>query len=216
MNLSLRTLSMTLALSGALWMAGAASAAAAPLHITVLGGMSVSKLRDTPDPIGIYESLKGLSAGVGLAWALGPNLELQPQLLYVEKGVSLGEATETDNAGNTLGTFEALHVTSALEVPVLVRFEFPTGGRIHPVIAAGPFASFELSEKMKLTGSQESSNDEDTLKGTDIGIAFGGGLEIDAGPGRWLIEARYDHGTVELNPDGSHSSAWLLMTGYRF
>jgi hypothetical protein len=85
-----------------------------------------------------------------------------------------------------------------------------------PVLAVGPFASFETSERLKLTGSQDTSVDVNNLKGTDVGVTFGAGLEIDAGPGRWVIEGRYDSGTVDLNPDGSRSGAWLLMTGFRF
>jgi outer membrane protein with beta-barrel domain len=213
MVLNLRTLPMALALSGALGTTSPAHAAEPPFHITALGGMSVAKFRDAPD---VLQSLKGLSAGIGLGWSIGPSLEFQPQLLYVEKGVSYGESELTDFAGTPLGKIETLLVTAALEVPVLVRWEVPTGGRVHPVLFGGPFASFELSEKMKITGSFETSEDSHSLKGGDIGIALGGGLEIDAGPGRWVIEGRYDAGTVELSPDGSHSGAWLVMTGYRF
>ena len=210
-----RIMSIALLL-GPLAVAGPSLAAEAPLHVTVLGGMSIAKLRDAPDPYDVLQSLKGLSAGIGLGWPIASSWELQSQLLYVEKGVSYGEQTATTFAGTSTGTFETLNVTGSLEVPVLVRFEVPTGGRIRPVLMGGPFVSFEMSEKMKLTGSQESSRDTHNLKGSDIGVAFGAGLEMNAGPGRWVLEGRYDLGTVELNPDGSHSGAFLLMTGYRY
>jgi len=212
----LRTAPLALTLLGLLLGSAPALASEPPFHITVLGGMSIANLRDAPDPQNVLQSLKGKSAGIGLGWSIGGPWELQPQLLYVEKGVSFGESVGTDVAGIPTGTFETLNVTGALEVPVLLRWNVPIGERVHPVLAVGPFASFEISERLKLTGSQDTSVDVNNLKGTDVGVTFGAGLEIDAGPGRWVIEGRYDSGTVDLNPDGSRSGAWLLMTGFRF
>jgi len=191
-----------------------------PFRITATGGLTISKLRNVSDPFDVLKSVKGIDAGVGMAWPLAGSLEVQPEVRYIQKGISFGESEGSDQNGNPTGTFETLHVVDAIEVPLLLRWEVPTGGRVHPVLIGGPFVSFEIAERRKTTGSQKSSVDAGILKNTDYGVVLGAGLELDAGPGRWILHGRYEPGLADLGSfyasDGVHSGAWVLATGFRY
>jgi Outer membrane protein beta-barrel domain len=216
--LHLRTIA--LALLGTLSACAPGVSEARPFHITAMGGLTISKLRNLSDPYDIFESLKGFSAGVGLGWPLSGSLEIQPEVLYIQKGVSFGESEGADDSGNPIGSLETLHVVDAVEVPLLLRLQVPMGGRLHPVLVGGPFVSFEVAERLKTTGALESSEDSQILKNTDYGVVLGAGLELEAGPGRWILQGRYEPGLADLGSfytsNQVHSNAWVLTTGFRY
>jgi len=217
----LHSQSIALALLAVLSTCGPVLAGGRPFHVTAMGGLAISKLRNVDYPFGAFQSVKGPGAGVGLAWPLAASLEVQPEVLYMQKGISLGESEGVDESGTLTGTIETLHVVSAIEVPLLLRWEVPTGGRVHPVLSGGPFVSFEIAEQRKITGSQTTSQDSEILKNTDYGVVLGAGLELDAGPGRWILQGRYEAGLADLgtfsfySSDHVHSGAWFITTGYR-
>ena len=211
--------SITLALLATQSMCCPVFAGARPSHVTVMGGLVISKLRNVNDPTGSLRAMKGFGAGVGLAWPLAASLEVQPEVLYIEKGISFGKSEGRDESGNPTGAFETLHVVDAVEVPVLLRWEIPTGWRVHPVLSGGPFASFETAEKLKITGKHSMSQVSQTLKNTDYGAVLGAGLEMTAGPGRWILQGRYEAGLADLgtfsSTNAAHSGAWVIATAFR-
>jgi hypothetical protein len=190
-------------------------AQARSLVLSAEGGLTISKLRNMSDPFGILESMKSFSAGIGVGWPMGGSLEIRPEALYVEKGISYGKITNTDVSGNPIGKSEALHVTRAIEVPVLLRWAIPVGWSVRPVLLGGPFVSFETAELLKVTGNQSMSTSLDTLNNTDYGMVFGGGLDTRAGPGRVMLEGRYDLGLADLG-GAVYSGAFSILAGYSF
>jgi len=216
----LHSQSIALALLAILSTCGPVLAGGRPFHVTAMGGLAISKLRNVDFPYAALQSVKGFGAGIGLAWPLAASLEVQPEVLYMQKGISFGESEAVDESGSVAGTFETLYVVDAIEVPLLLRWEVPTGGRVHPVLSGGPFVSFELAERFKFTGDQTGSQDYEALKNTDYGVVLGAGLELDAGPGRWILQGRYELGLADLGTiylsDDVHSGAWFITTGYRY
>lgn len=191
-----------------------------PLHVTATGGVVVSKLRDVTAEFGPFGSIKAFAGGVGLTWQFASAFELEPRLTFTEKGISLGEFQKYDVYGMPLGTFETLLVAGYLEVPLLLRWLSPPMGRVHAVVESGPFVSLELSERMKYTGSVKVSGHESLLENPDWGLVLGGGLQMDAGPGRWLLEGHYERGMRDLGSffgtEQVHSDAFVISTGYRY
>jgi len=191
-----------------------------PLHVTATGGVVFSKLRDVTAPFGPFGSIKAFAGGIGLTWPFASAFELEPRLTFTEKGISLGEFQKYDVYGMPLGTFETFLVAGYLEVPVLLRWVSPQIGRVHVVAQSGPFVSLELSERMKYTGSVQASGHESLLKNPDWGLVLGGGLQLDAGPGRWLLEGHYERGMRDLGnffgTEQVHSEAFVISTGYRY
>jgi hypothetical protein len=192
-----------------------------PFHLSVSGGMTISKYRDMTATWTNFEAMKGTSLGVGAAWRIASALEIQPEALYLEKGISLGERQQRDEFGDVVATYEELHVQHYLEIPVLMQWRLPTGERVRPVLEAGPFVAYELGERLKLTGDGNASYAEDLLKNTDYGFVVGAGLQVRAGPAYWLLDGRYDRGLAKLgkffgSEEDIHSDAFVISTGVRY
>ena len=189
-------------------------------RVTAEGGMSISKLRELNDRLGVYQSIKSFTGGLRFGWPVAKQLEMQTGLLYVVKGVSYGRSIVTDQSGNPIGEVETTHVQNVVEVPALLRWGIPVDWRVRPVLLGGPFASFETSERDKLTGALSVSQDSEILKNTDYGVILGSALEMKAGPGRLILEGRYDLGLANLGAfDASssvHSGAFAITMGYAF
>lgn len=187
-------------------------------RVTAEGGILFSKLRGVDDPFGVMGYMKSFTGGLRFGWALGDRLEIQPGVLYVVKGISLGESEATDPAGNPIGKIESLHVVNAVEVPVLLRWGIPVDWRVRPVLLGGPFVSFETAERFKVTGASSISQNSPALKNTDYGLVLGTALEMKSGPGRWILEGRYDLGLADLGSfysSGSvRSGAFAITLGY--
>jgi hypothetical protein len=106
-----------------------------------------------------------------------------------------------------------------LELPTLLVYNIPTGGKIRPNIFVGYYAAFKLlavAKRMYLSGSED---EELEVKKKDSGIVFGGSVLIDIGSGKLIVDARYSKGLskiVESGPVDIKNSAFTLMLGYAF
>ncbi|MFO7260545.1 MAG: porin family protein [bacterium] len=156
-----------------------------------------------PDP----ERITTFAGGGHLRFGLTPTFSLQPELLFVRKGA--GEP-QVDDSGPRF---------DYVEIPVLARFDIPlVGAPISPFIYAGPYAAFEVSCKVNDRGDEQDCGD-DTHETVDYGAVFGAGLGFAAGPGRLVVEGRYDLGLRAVIPEEPNSPeqknrAFGLFIGY--
>lgn len=145
--------------------------------IGIKGGLSYATLSNkSPD----FSNRTGFAAGVAIDVRAGL-IGIQPELLYVQKGVT---ATGTPS-GSSLKLDYA-------EVPVLLKLTLGTPG-IQPMIYAGPSAGFRLSCKVL-----EVNCASGTIKSTDWGAVLGGGLRIGGNKGLTL-EGRYSWGLKDIH-----------------
>ncbi|KPK75019.1 MAG: hypothetical protein AMS25_18750 [Gemmatimonas sp. SM23_52] len=145
---------------------------------------------------------------------------VQLEALYTRKGS--GSVWRMDPA-------EGKVTLTYLEIPVLAVLKVPTGSgaRLTPHLFAGPTVAFELD--CHLNGSWFGSpidadcDDPDVdvqRKTTDIGLLFGGGLAIAAGPGAILLDAMYDLGLRNLNDSSDDpnltvkNNTFMVSAGY--
>ena len=148
------------------------------------------------------------------------NFALQLEVWYVEK--STGARWQAAGAD---GDVEL----SYLEIPLLAQVRVPLGpdSRVAPHLFAGPSVAFELDCGVSASvdgGLVSADCDAPDLqferKTTALGLVFGAGLDIKAGPGAILLDAMYDLGLTNLNedpeaPDVSvKNKAWMLSIGY--
>jgi hypothetical protein len=84
---------------------------------------------------------------------------------------------------------------SYLEIPVLAKLQIPSQGSIKPNIFAGPAIGLKLSGsvKAKYAGETETENIED-LKGMDLGLVIGGGVDYLMGNKILTVDLRYTLG----------------------
>ncbi len=200
-----------------LFVSATAGAVERPFRIVIDGGLAIAKLRDVEFPYAELESMKSFTVSAGVSWRLSDGLAVEPRVSYLVKGISFGEVEAVGEAGDIIGKAEMLYPVDVLEIPVLLRWTAPVRGSIRPSLALGPFVSFELDERFKYTGAIKESWPAANLKNTDFGMVFAGGVGVNAGPGVWFIEGRYDLGLTDLGTfaltKSVHSGAFALVAG---
>ncbi len=162
----------------------------------------------------------GLGAGVFAEIPITQVISAQIELLYVMKGGASPQIDLIDMSGNPISTVRIVHKVDYLELPLLARVRVPVQGPVAPTFVVGPSLAYKLSEKYS---PPEVGVDEDfpgggNLSSTDLGFAFGAGVELGRGRRRWLIEARYTFGVTNTvrDPDARsvRNGNFLLMSGY--
>ena len=166
-------------------------AAAAPAF-GFRGGMTIA--RQTGNDAIVRKSRTAFDGGGFVSFPLAPGWAIQPELLYVMKGGKL-ESQGTDEAGNPTAIQTATYALDYLELPVLLRIGLPELAGVRPALLVGPAVAVEVREQFKDSGE---SHDVDIAKDTDAGVVLGLGLEGGRGRTRWLLDARYELGILDL------------------
>lgn len=124
----------------------------------------------------------GFTGGGFLTYTIVQQLSIQPELYYTMKGGKRFPNT-IDQENWDL---------NYLEIPLLLKFNFPTEGMVKPNIFAGPQLGFPLSA---------SYNDQDVMdyvKGTEFSLAFGAGIEYKLRMVSLTFDARYVLGLTNI------------------
>jgi Outer membrane protein beta-barrel domain len=195
-----------------------APATAGPPSYAVKGGLGIATVHGNlpTDPFFAHEPRKGFGGGAAFTFELGGGMALQPEVLFVTKGTSLGQVKVTDWNGNVTGTNEVIEACNYVEIPVLLRVATPTAGALSPFLVAGPAIGILASQKIVQQGMDGGLFRLDVAKGADLGIALGLGAELGHGRTRGTIESRYTLGVTPAT-DASYSDArngsLLFMAG---
>ena len=151
--------------------------ASAQTSIGLKGGLSFATLSNKhPD----WKSRTGFAAGIAFDMRAGP-IGLQPELLYVQKGVT-SDGTPTSDAPRL----------DYAEIPVLIKVTIPIPG-VQPFVYAGPSIGFRLNCKVA-----EVTCPSGLVKSTDFGAALGGGIRLGGNKGLTL-EGRYTWGLKDIH-----------------
>lgn len=156
------------------------------------------------------ETRYGLAVGGFLTFGLGPNLALQPEALYVMKGARF-----------EMGDDEITLKFAYLDIPVLLKYRFPTTGGTRPNLFAGPVGSIRLSADIQGIEAAEEERDYSAfVKGFDFGLAVGGGLDFAMAGSTLTLDVRRTIALTEW-PDGLEGESvrnegWLVMAGIGF
>ncbi len=197
-------------IAGAL-VAAAAQGAEAQMRIGAKGGLTFSTVSFDPEDEDT-QTLLGFAGGGEVQIPLGASgVSLQPELLYVRKGV------EFDEGGGATSKFKLDYI----EIPVLLRYDIPAAA-VTPFLYAGGSVGFEASCKAEGEDGSISIDvdcedvDVDT-ESTDFGVLFGGGIGFAAGPGRLFVEGRYNIGLVDVDASEgleAKNRSGAVMLGY--
>lgn len=157
------------------------------------------------------ETRYGMAVGGFLTFALGPNLALQPEVLYVMKGAEFD-----------FGDDKASLKFAYLDVPVLIKYRFATTGSTRPSLFAGPVGSIKLKARYRQVenGIEMEQDYSEYVKGLDFGLTMGGGLDIAMTGSTLTLDVRYTFALTEW-PDVSEggsvtNNGWLVMAGVGF
>lgn len=158
--------------------------AVAPVHALtaqttfgIKGGLSFATLSNKhPD----WDNRTGFAAGIAVDMRSGP-IGIQPELLYVQKGVKSDGSPSSD----------APRLDYA-EIPVLIKLTLPIPV-LQPFVYAGPSIGFRLSCKVG-----EVNCGSGVIKSTDVGATLGGGIRLGGVKGLTL-EGRYMWGLKDIH-----------------
>lgn len=148
----------------------------------------------------------GFMAGGLLRLDLGGVFTFQPEFVYAQKGW-----TQTVNTGGT-----EVDVTSKLdyiEVPALLKARLPLG-IVSPNLFAGPTAGVNIRAQSVAEGpgGRATSDLTDEVSTIELGVTFGGGLDVDLGASVLMIDARAEVGLTDIS--SSESDLSIKNTGF--
>lgn len=172
----------------------AATAAEAQLSIGAKIGANLANIEDAE--VVDSDARTSLTGGGFLRFGFGSAISVQPELMFSPKGA---ERVDEDAPGFPLGL-----KLDYVQIPVLLRYEFPFEP-FRPYLIAGPYGAFEVACEVFNPDVDDSEVDcdegqegESRRRSFDWGVTAGGGLSFGMGPGRLLLEARYDIGLQDL------------------
>ncbi len=178
----------------------------------VKGGINIADLHVTGADLGDTSTRTGLVGGVFAELGLGSVFAIRPEGLYSQKGFS-----ETDTG------IDADLKVDYIEVPLLLAARFGQSS-VRPVVFAGPVVGFEASCKLEgssggVSVSADCADQDVDTESTDFGVAFGGGVEVDAGGVVLLLDGRYTLGLRDIdamNGSEAKNRVWSVMAGLGF
>jgi hypothetical protein len=147
--------------------------------------------------------------GVGGVLEYGIN----DKLSFVTEPMLLGKGAKGDAAfeGYTLDVKVKL---SYFELPLLAKYTLSDTGKAQPYLLAGPTIGFKTGAKVvaKVGGGEDGEDTSDTediseeVSGTDLGLAFGGGVSMPVASGRAFVEAQYVLGLANIDTSEESST----------
>ena len=181
---------------------------ASPSYAQVTGGVKVGvNFADLSiegdDEIDNFDKKTGLVIGAFAEMPVAPQLSIQPEVLFSQKGAKVEE-----------GSDEFKIKLSQLQIPILLKARFGAG-TARPFVVVGPGFGFRTSLKAQFNDEEEEDLKEDS-KALDFSGIIGAGVEFGAGS----VEVRYDHGFTNLDDSDDDitvkSRTFSILFGFGF
>jgi hypothetical protein len=143
----------------------------------------------------------GMAGGAFLTYNITEIFAVQPEVLFMMKGAK-GKAED-----GTDGKWSVNYI----EIPVLLKVNLPTEGKMDPFLAVGPGIGILMSSKQS---DGESVDVKDYTKSTNFGIIAGAGVAYQMEKATLSLEARYEIGlaTIAKNAAGDDSAVDSIKT----
>ena len=175
-----------------------------------------------------FSNRTGIYVGLPVEIRFSNAFALQPELNFIQKGVN----AEYQYSGSDWQEESTTEITlNYLELPVLAKLSAGTE-QFQMFALAGPRISMALDGEISMdyeyymdgelvdygSGSLsipvgESSEDGIGANRFDFGLTFGLGASLKAGPGRVMVDARYDLGLGNWNYDAADSEEEIFNRG---
>lgn len=171
-----------------------------PVHVGVQAGMTFSNVSGPSDVRASNRS--GLAAGLNVEVPVGAYVSVQPELLFVQRGVNLAKA----------GNISVDAKYNSLEVPVLAKLRL--NGPVSPFLVAGPVLIWNISRSLEASGPGGTGGINFSPKTLDFGATIGAGLDV----GPVFATARYTVGITDLDENSADwkSRGVHVLAGLRF
>ncbi len=150
------------------------------------GGLNLATLSNNNNSQG-YKNRAGMHAGLLAQVHLGPNMAIQPEVVYSSQGTKY-------NVGDQEHNLKLNYVN----VPLMVQAK--VGGGLYA--QAGPQIGFLIGTADKVNDVETGFFSTEDFKKTDVAIGFGLGY---AGASPIGIDARYNLGLTNINAGGTNN-----------
>jgi hypothetical protein len=147
-----------------------------------------SSFGGTLDVLGVEmttESNDGFAAGIFADIPIHYFLSVQPELLYIQK-----------NTGDTNGLLNGTDIVESafmyIDLPLLLKFNFPISQHVSPFFTAGPYAGYLLKAEDTINGV--TLDVSEFMKDFNYGLIFGAGTKLS----HFELEVRYDVGLANI------------------
>lgn len=180
--------------------------------IQVSAKAGIASTTFTGDPDTDFDAKPAFVGGFVLARPVNRNLHFAPEILYTTKGAET--VATIDNVPLELN-FSVIY----LNVPLLAKYIVSPGGKVSPILTAGPVVSWNIDSRVlfNAVGSDTRFNEtDDSIKTLDYGAAVGAGVELAWDLRRIAIEFRYTRGVsniIDNDDDPKHNSVFSLTAG---
>ena len=180
------------------------------LSLGIIGGMNIATMyfpnSQEPDDQRITSRL-GFGAGAVLDFNISKHLNARIEPMYMQKGGKIEEGSDPANQP------EGLIKSSSIEIPILVQYTF--GDKIQPYLVGGPSMGYNLKSELSfdLTGLEFIGDMSETTINIDLGIAFGGGIQVPIKIAKVFLEAKYTYGLMNQRENGTVK---LISGSYEF
>jgi len=181
-----------------LGLAAAVPGTAAAQHVGggVKGGLTFSTVPEIGQALDFDSSTEdhraGVTAGLFIEFEATGWFAIQPELLYVQKGVDVSPTADQI-------VRQRLEV-DYIEIPVLAKL---TGGpdAFNVYVFGGPTFGIRIDSEIvtEFATTTLTRDASEEIKGTDVGFAVGGGVKFSF----LLIEARLTQGVTAINKAGA-------------
>ncbi len=183
MNRRSIVLASALLLTAGLSTASAQMGMAPRTRVGILAGVNFANFSGS-DASGAKTRTGGVG-GLSFDFHLAPHVGLEIDGLYSQQGAKLS----ADGGDMTLKL-------DYVQVPVLLRYRFPTHTSVHPFLAVGPQVGFRV--KCKVEQGSNSANCSDftgeNAKSTDFSGTAAAGIGFGLGKQEFSLQARYNMG----------------------
>ncbi len=163
------------------------------------------------DSFSDLENITKLSYGGFVSKPLSAKVTLQPEIQYITKGYKF--------SFSPAGSFVSEVNISYVEIPVLIKYNFPSSSATQVNLFIGPSLSFQLEAKANWHDIESSGVEQiDSLfNTTDIGLVVGGGFDFPISSGELTFDFRYTKGLGDIVKYGELKNSDLAIhLGYRF
>lgn len=173
------------------------SAAETNISVGVKGGLNVSNLTGESASAAEMSTRTGGVIGGIMVFDLSERFAIQQEILYSKKG---GNGIFTALTQDS--TFLSAHDPNLgyVELPLLAKYKFQTGGKLTPAILGGVSLGFSMSSDMTILSASggDSTTSIGNSEGADFGIVLGGALDIKMKKATATVDLRYTLGLVEI------------------
>lgn len=166
----------------------------------IIGGLNFADMHfpnnQGPDAQEISTRL-GFGIGAVLDIRLSENIFVRIEPMYLQKGGKIEEGSDPVNQP------EGQINSSSIEIPILIQYTF--GNRIKPYLIAGPTVGYNLESDIEfdLMGLKFEGDLKEVTETFDLGLTFGGGVQVPVGFGIIFLEGRYTYGLLNQRKSGT-------------